>query len=448
MLTDGTGGNNNGPGNTGDSLLEELNRDEENQENTGLDDDINTDDKQAWIDIQRWEPDPIEADPLKGSRYRRKVDVLGMIVSIIGSKDQLINEYRVMLAEKLLNKTDYDIDTEIRTLELLKIHFGESSMQKCEIMLNDLIDSKRTNTNVKNTINQLSQTGAESREHEVSFDILDATIISSNFWPPIQDEDVNIPEPMDQLLGDYAKRFHEIKTPRKLLWKKNLGTVKLELDFEDRTLQFVVTPVHATIIMKFQEQTSWTSESLAAAIGLPVDTLQRRVNFWISKVVNSEEMMADDDAERSVASVEDQLRKEMTVYEKFITGMLKNFGSMALDRIHNTLKMFCSDPAYDKSLQQLQSFLSGLAAEEKIELRDVAMTSSPPKAVAVLMDLKGRMQFRLGYLWRHVVSCAGIIGIKHRHNVVRDTLVDICYRSGILAGKEVDIGLDGGRDKP
>nr|GEX77115.1 hypothetical protein [Tanacetum cinerariifolium] len=48
----------------------------------------------------------------------------------------------------------------------------------------------------------------------------------------------------------------------------------------------------------------------------------------------------------------------------------------------------------------------------------------------------------------HVVSCAGIIGIKHRHNIVRDTLVDICFRSRILAGKEVDIGLSGGRDKP
>lgn len=67
-----------------------------------------------------WEPDPVEADPLKGSRNRRKVDILGMIVGIIGSKDQLVNEYRVMLAEKLLNKSDYDIDSEIRTLELLK----------------------------------------------------------------------------------------------------------------------------------------------------------------------------------------------------------------------------------------------------------------------------------------------------------------------------------------
>lgn len=43
-----------------------------------------------------------------------------MIVGIIGSKDQLVNEYRVMLAEKLLNKSDYDINSEIRTLELLK----------------------------------------------------------------------------------------------------------------------------------------------------------------------------------------------------------------------------------------------------------------------------------------------------------------------------------------
>ncbi|GJR40673.1 putative reverse transcriptase domain-containing protein [Tanacetum coccineum] len=47
----------------------------------------------------------------------------------------------------------------------------------------------------------------------------------------------------------------------------------------------------------------------------------------------------------------------------------------------------------------------------------------------------------------HAVSCAGIVGIKHRHNVVRDTLVDICYRSGISSGKEVNIGLDGEHDK-
>ncbi|XP_051146287.1 anaphase-promoting complex subunit 2 [Andrographis paniculata] len=403
MLTDGAGGNSSGPGTAGDSLLEELNRDEENQENSGLDDDANTDDKQAWINAQSWEPDPVEADPLKGGRNRRKVDILGMIVGIIGSKDQLVNEYRVMLAEKLLNKSDYDIDSEIRTLELLKIHFGESSMQRCEIMLNDLIDSKRTNTNIKATLKKQPQPVAEVGELELSLGNLNATIISSNFWPPIQEEALNIPRPVDQLLTDYSNRFHEIKTPRKLVWKKNLGTVKLELQFEDRTMQFSVTPLHASIISQFEDQTSWTSKNLAAAVGVPVDVLNKRIYFWINKGIlaesiqesgdhdftlvealvesgkagpnsggSCEELLAgDEDAEISVASVEDQLRKEMTVYEKFIMGMLTNFGSMALDRIHNTLKMFCiSDPAYDKSLEQLQSFLAGLVAEEKLEFRD------------------------------------------------------------------------------
>ncbi|KHN17913.1 Anaphase-promoting complex subunit 2 [Glycine soja] len=383
--------------------IEELNRDEEIQENAGVDDDFNTDDRQAWINAMRWQPDPVEADPLKGSRNQRKVDILGMIVSIIGSKDQLVHEYRTMLAEKLLNKSDYDIDSEIRTLELLKIHFGESSLQKCEIMLNDLIGSKRTNSNIKATINQPSQTSVEVGDNAISMDAISATIISSNFWPPIQDEPLNLPEPVDQLLSDYAKRFNEIKTPRKLQWKKSLGTIKLELQFQDREIQFTVAPVHASIIMKFQDQPSWTSKNLAAAIGIPADVLNRRINFWISKGIIAESQGADssdhvytivenmaetskngastgcaqellggeEEEERSVASVENQLRKEMTVYEKFILGMLTNFGSMALDRIHNTLKMFCiADPPYDKSLQQLQSFLSGLVSEEKLELRD------------------------------------------------------------------------------
>ncbi|KAJ4790565.1 Anaphase-promoting complex subunit 2 [Rhynchospora pubera] len=400
MLTDGNGGNSGSSGNAGDSLLEELNRDAENQDGAEFEEDGGTDEKQAWLNAERWEPDPVEADPLKGSRNRRKIDILELMVGIIGSKDQLVNEYRVMLAEKLLNKSDYDIDSEIRTLELLKIHFGESSMQKCEIMLNDLIDSKRTNANIKATLGKSVATGPEQGETDVSLDILDATILSSNFWPPIQEEELNIPCSVDQLLSDYGKRFHEIKAPRKLMWKKNLGTVKLELQFEDRGMQFTVSPVHAAIIMQFQEKPSWNSKSLAAEIGMPADALNRRIAFWISKGVLTESagaghddpiftivdsmsdfnknglasegcQLMEEESERSVASVEEQLIKEMTVFEKFILGLLTNYGTATLDKIHNTLKMFCtSEPTYDKSLHQLQSFLSDLISEEKLEMRD------------------------------------------------------------------------------
>nr|GEX57209.1 hypothetical protein [Tanacetum cinerariifolium] len=48
----------------------------------------------------------------------------------------------------------------------------------------------------------------------------------------------------------------------------------------------------------------------------------------------------------------------------------------------------------------------------------------------------------------HVVACAGIVGIKHRHNILHDTHVNICFWSRIFTGKEVDIRLGGGGDKP
>ncbi|KAF6136492.1 hypothetical protein GIB67_035051 [Kingdonia uniflora] len=436
MLTDGPGGNPNGIGNTGDSLLEELNRDEENQDTAGYDDEFNSDEKEAWIKAECWEPDPVEADPLKGSRSRQKIDILGMIVGIIGSKDQLVNEYRVMLAEKLLNKSDYDIDSKIRTLELFMLHFGKSSMQKCEIMLNDLINSKRTNTNIKATITHSSQ-GAKQE-----FSCTDHV----EKW---QDESLNIPRDVEQMLSDYGKRYSEIKTPRMLLWKKNLGTVKLELQFEGRSVPFTVSPVLAAIIMQFQDCPSWTSTNLATAIGIPVDSLNRNMNFWISKAmravmeyfpegecspillwkeiqiagftkferrfpipkevgelggssttiltehpnailifscqgiiseslgkesdsqifalvdgmtsgngVNSEscEDLLAADEEEAVASIEEQLLKEMTIYThsfldlaiasfvfiksslNYIMGMLTACGSLSLDRIHNSLK--------------------------------------------------------------------------------------------------------------
>lgn len=69
----------------------------------------------------RWEPDPVEADPSRTSKSRRLMDIISMLVGIYGSKELFVNEYRVMLAEKLLNKSDYDTDRDIRTLELLKV---------------------------------------------------------------------------------------------------------------------------------------------------------------------------------------------------------------------------------------------------------------------------------------------------------------------------------------
>lgn len=40
---------------------------------------------------------------------------------------------RAMLSDKLLSKTDYNCDREIRTLELLKLRFGDANLHNCEV---------------------------------------------------------------------------------------------------------------------------------------------------------------------------------------------------------------------------------------------------------------------------------------------------------------------------
>lgn len=49
------------------------------------------------------------------------MDIISMLVGIYGLKELFVNEYWVMLVEKLLNKLDFDIDCDICILELLKV---------------------------------------------------------------------------------------------------------------------------------------------------------------------------------------------------------------------------------------------------------------------------------------------------------------------------------------
>ena len=41
----------------------------------------------------------------------------------------------------------------------------------------------------------------------------------------------------------------------------------------------------------------------------------------------------------------------------------------------------------------------------------------------------------------HAVHCSSEVGVKFRHNVVRDILVDICSKVGIMVRKEVHMGF-------
>lgn len=76
------------------------------------------------------------------------------------------------------------------------------------------------------------------------------------------------------------------------------------------------------------------------------------------------------EAAGGVSSAEDRLVAEMAPFENYIQGMLTNFGQLALERLHNMLRVFVvGEPKYEgRSQDQLAAFLQLLADQGKLEV--------------------------------------------------------------------------------
>lgn len=268
------------------SLLAELDNTEAAAEDYDSDFEGGEADALALKEAERWEPDLVDADPLRASSAAATGDVISRLVAIYGSKELFINEYRSMLADRLLSKGDYDCDRELRTLELLKVRFGEGNLHNAEVMLKDLADSKRINTNVQSVPN--TATPLRRRRHLVDIGAMQATIVSHLFWPQLSSEEFNLPPEVSAMLSTYAAKYRSLKAPRKLQWRPSLGTVSLELAIGDQTLEFNVSPFHASVLMHFQSRPEWPAAELAERMGVAPDALRRKIVFWINQGVLSE----------------------------------------------------------------------------------------------------------------------------------------------------------------
>ena len=339
-----------------------------------------------------------EAASSRGRR-RRVADELGHLVAIYGSKELFINEYRNMLADRLLSKVGYDVDRETRALELLKLRFGESSLHKCEVMLKDVNDSKRINGNVKAPPAPGTPAARDVKSTEtLRRSPLDATIVSALFWPPFANEapDFELPPAMRAMTDAYERRYHHLKAPRVMRWKPALGTVRVEAcSARSRSRR---TWARRAAVLFVPAQKTWELSELASELKAPQPVVRRKTVTWINRgllveVTDAREgggggagyrLATKEDAREAafgaavtdesagaggaVASAEEQAAAGMKVYEQYVVGMLTNFPSLPLDRIHNMLKMFVSEPPYDKSEHQLEAFLAQLVAEDKVVL--------------------------------------------------------------------------------
>ncbi|XP_076306794.1 anaphase promoting complex subunit morula [Tachypleus tridentatus] len=345
-----------------------------------LDDNYQADEES--VNWESWQPDPSDADPTKTTQSHRSHDIISMLVSIYGSKDLFVKEYCVLLADRLLSTFCYDTVREIRYLELLKLRFGESQLHQCEVMLKDVADSKRINAHVNS-----EKMVADFRVGEFP---LNAMILSAQFWPTLREEHLQLPEIVEKALDSYKKAFEALKGNRTLCWKGHLGLVNLDLQLKDRTLNFSVSPIHATIIWHFQEKARWSLEALSGVTRVPTSALRRKIAYWQTLGILREEatdvfvleeeepqrqsldgsVLPDEEEENGsvMASSQDQREEELQVFWSFIVGMLTNLGSLPIERIHSMLRMFAMQGSGTTgcSIHELRQFLDRKVHEQKL----------------------------------------------------------------------------------
>ncbi|XP_028268088.1 anaphase-promoting complex subunit 2 [Parambassis ranga] len=332
-----------------------------------------------------WTPDPTDAVPDKMGSKRRSSDIISLLVSIYGSKDIFIDEYRAVLADRLLHQLNYNTAREIRNVELLKLRFGESHMHYCEVMLKDMADSRRINSNIREEESRLS----DEEQPPLS---LSAIILSSEFWPPLKEEKLELPPLICQAMEAYTHRYEKLKAMRTLSWKPHLGSVTLDVELEDRVLtNLTVSPIHAAIILHFQEKSSWTLEELSGKLGAPKELVHRKLALWQQHGVLREEaggryyvvetgsskeklergmMLIDSDEERdsNTTTQSEQREEKLQLFWAYIQAMLTNLDSMTLDRIHSMLRMFvATGPVVtEMDVNELEAFLQKKVREHQL----------------------------------------------------------------------------------
>ena len=228
-----------------------------------------------------WQPIPRNVVKSAISGLNKRSDLVSMLVNIYGSPEQFMDDYRIYLAQKLIDTRDFQANTELKDLEMLKKRFGEVNVHKCEVMLQDLANSKRINSFI----------------HETPGVVLQCLVISSYFWP-IEESDghFKLPEQLQKVFDWYSQRYTVAKASRKLKFHEMMGKTTVTLEFENGSRTWTdVAPLHAAIISLFNDcPTRKSADELASSLSISPGLLRKEIVIWESRGVLTKEKLGED----------------------------------------------------------------------------------------------------------------------------------------------------------
>ena len=359
---------------------------------------------------EQWVPDPVDALNLAGdssSNLLAKSNIISMLVNIYGSKDMFVNEYKTLLADRLLSNYSYNMEKEIRNLELLKLRFGDSNLFACEAMLKDIGESKRINTNI---LEQLRQKGVDRIDSFiVKPDTLKCIILSEQFWPKLKEEKIELPQDLKQIQERFMASYEAFKGNRTLIWKNNLGLVTIDLELNGKTTEYVISPLQAAIIMKFQERETWSLLELSQSLKMCSFVLRKKLTYWkiqglikeldqksnqpaaengpadadsngaanemyalvkdgakLNKSRGAAAAFVEDEEENEKTAQSSEILKEqdLNLYWNYTQGMLRGCGCLPLERIHSWLKLYANP---DLTIEQVKYLVEQKTKEQLLK---------------------------------------------------------------------------------
>jgi anaphase-promoting complex subunit 2 len=359
-----------------------------------------------------WEPRSRNSELAESGSHG--LDILALLVSIYGSTDIFVSEYRSIMAEKILSNVDFKYDHEVAILELLKIRFGEDPLQSCEIMLRDLEESGRVTTAIFSELRKTAKVAKATSEvrmdadddDEVRNHAFDCVIVSDNYWPQLHSGEVLHHPTALALMDSYNDAYHSLKKPRKLHPLPLLGHVDVDLDFDDGSSRsFSVKPIQATLILHLADKGKMNAGELSELTQVEEEEVCSQMAFWVGAHVcvaasverdvdpldpfpdaslvtwytidEAQSRWAEADARAgdsgdgmasanqdggSAVDAEASQRAAVATWGEYTRGMLRSHGAMPLERIHTMLRMMSSagDVQFDLNLVELKAFLSRL----------------------------------------------------------------------------------------
>ena len=126
-------------------------------------------------------------------------------------------------------------------------------------------------------------------------------------------------------------------------WKLNLGFVELDLEFEERTLSFTVSPVQATIILCFEESEKCHADTISNTVGLSLSQTRKKLAFWVTNGVlkeTSKDMfelekevkesggMVVEEMDSAMVKIEQVREEELEGYTNFVMGLINQSGQV------------------------------------------------------------------------------------------------------------------------